>query len=147
MPTDFAIVGAGVAGTYVAWRIAEATQNNPKRPSIKVYEHAHREGGRLLTAKMPGMPFRAELGGMRYTADHILLSRLAKKLDLPSDEFKFETKFSFLRGKLYRDGEQPPYEIKGATAPIPFVKRAFVKALAEIELRAPDEKQAAVVTI
>jgi monoamine oxidase len=59
---DVAVVGGGVSGLYVAWRLlTEAGRKN-----VGVYEAGDEVGGRLLSVVPPEMPFMtAELGGMR----------------------------------------------------------------------------------
>lgn len=60
---DVAIVGAGVSGLYVAWRLL--TQGKATR--VAVFEADDRIGGRLLSTSPPGVPdMVAELGGMRF---------------------------------------------------------------------------------
>jgi monoamine oxidase len=59
---DIAIVGAGVSGLYVAWRLK--TQFPAK--TVVVFEASERLGGRLLSLRPPEIPnMVAELGGMR----------------------------------------------------------------------------------
>ncbi|MFY9826180.1 MAG: FAD-dependent oxidoreductase [Thermoanaerobaculia bacterium] len=134
---DYAIVGAGVAGTYTAWRIARA--QSPLRPRIRIFEALKKEGGRLVTAKIPGMPFYAELGGMRYIAGHIILASLAKELKLVSEEFKFDRKRLFLRGQLIKpDGNPDAYSLKSGTLPVNYLKRTLSTALSEMEFPSAD---------
>ena len=58
---DIAIIGAGVAGTYTAWRL----RNQGKK--ITVYEYSDRIGGRCYTVKFPGIPdVNKEMGAMRF---------------------------------------------------------------------------------
>ena len=58
---DIAIVGAGVAGTYTAWRL----RNQGKK--ITTYEYSDRIGGRCHTVKFPGIPdVNIEMGAMRF---------------------------------------------------------------------------------
>lgn len=66
LKVDVAVVGAGMAGAYTAWRLR---QSQPKK-RIALFEYSNRVGGRLYSVTMPGMPHvRAELGGMRYIPD------------------------------------------------------------------------------
>src|SRR5438445_6307850 len=88
--SDFVIIGAGIAGAYVAWRLATASsevfhrlipqQSGP--PNIEIFEASNRIGGRLQTEKLPGLPLRAELGGMRYTPKQVLFRKLVEILRL-----------------------------------------------------------------
>jgi cation diffusion facilitator CzcD-associated flavoprotein CzcO len=89
-PIDFAIIGGGIAGTYVAWRILNSNQASSKYPhrSIFLFEGTERIGGRLLTIEIPGTDsFLAEMGAMRYTNTHLLLKNLVRELDLSEYEF------------------------------------------------------------
>ena len=95
---DVAVVGAGVAGLYVAWRLlldpAYATK------SIALFDTAERVGGRILSVTMPDIPYVTELGAMRYLPDQILIRSLIEdRLQLEHSEFSFETRGYFLRGK------------------------------------------------
>lgn len=90
---DYAVIGAGIAGTYCAWRLQKALG---KKRKIVLFEHSNRIGGRLLTIRFPKSKLKAELGGMRYmpvqkvegtdeTIGHPIFSWLVEK------EFKLET--------------------------------------------------------
>lgn len=58
---DVTIVGAGIAGSYAAWRL----RNQDKK--ITIYEYSDRIGGRCHTIKFPGIPdVNIELGAMRF---------------------------------------------------------------------------------
>ena len=58
---DVAIVGAGIAGSYAAWRLRNRGQK------ITVFEYSDRIGGRCHTIKFPGIPdVNIELGAMRF---------------------------------------------------------------------------------
>ena len=58
---DVAIIGAGIAGTYAAWKLRYQNM------SITVYEYSNRTGGRLHTVHLPEAPdINVELGGMRF---------------------------------------------------------------------------------
>src|SRR6266487_1406215 len=81
---DLAVIGGGVAGTYVAF------QAGSKYPdwSIALFERSDRIGGRLLSVQPPGPEGRpAELGGMRYRADHRLVGALVRSLGLETRPF------------------------------------------------------------
>lgn len=94
---DVAVVGAGIAGAYSAWRLrgAEpgqlqeslraAAREQGGRLRVELFECDHRIGGRLYSKKMPlsgKLPSTdpltppdvedsvAELGGMRFTPEH-----------------------------------------------------------------------------
>ena len=60
---DVAIIGAGICGTYTAYRLRE------KYEKIGLFESTDRIGGRLYTAKLPN-GINVELGGMRFYDEH-----------------------------------------------------------------------------
>lgn len=91
---DIAIIGGGVSGIYTAWRLITS---DPKESGllskwksgdklrIAVFEGSDRIGGRLLSAKAPGMPdITCEIGGMRYVrnAQKIVTRLVEDKLGL-----------------------------------------------------------------
>ncbi len=58
---DVAIIGAGISGTYAAWRLRHTGRK------IGIFEQWDRIGGRIHTHRLPGMPeLHAELGAMYY---------------------------------------------------------------------------------
>ena len=58
---DVAIIGAGIAGSYSAWRLRNQGHK------ITVYEYSDRIGGRCHTVKFPHIPdVNIELGAMRF---------------------------------------------------------------------------------
>src|ERR1017187_1057889 len=74
---DVAIVGGGVSGLYSGWRLLTA----PNRPEkVHVFEMSDRIGGRLESIQLPGMHFHGELGGMRYTTQHQIVTALIEKV-------------------------------------------------------------------
>ena len=82
---DYAVVGGGIAGAYVAWRLATSSG----RPTVNLFEASDLLGGRLLTARMPGTELNVELGGMRYSKAQLLFSALIGELDLVSVPFHY----------------------------------------------------------
>ncbi|WAR18526.1 APLY-like protein [Mya arenaria] len=57
---DVAIIGAGISGSYAAWRLRDHNL------SISVYEYSNRVGGRFRTIRFPNSPdINVELGAMR----------------------------------------------------------------------------------
>lgn len=91
---DIAIVGGGVSGIYTAWRLATADLNQSPllknwakdgNLKIAVFEGSDRIGGRLLSAKAPGLPdIVCEIGGMRYVSptQYIIKSLVENELKL-----------------------------------------------------------------
>ncbi|CAN5843314.1 MAG: FAD-dependent oxidoreductase [Gemmatimonadetes bacterium] len=118
---DVAVVGGGVGGAYVAWRLmtsqpqqapqlaewAQARGNEQLR--IGLFEGSDRIGGRLLSVTPPGMPHVCcELGGMRYMSSQPLVRSLIenelrlKTRPLPVDE---PGNIAYLRGRHLRLSE------------------------------------------
>src|SRR4051812_25492331 len=96
---DVVVVGGGISGVYVAWRLKMA---DPGR-KIALCEMSDRIGGRLYSVTPPGMPHvRAEVGGMRFQAGHVLLTTLIEHLGLIVDRFLAGD----LRNLLYLRGKQ-----------------------------------------
>lgn len=122
---DIAIVGAGIAGVYCAWRLL---QDDPSR-NVVVFEAADHVGGRLLSVSPPDVPdMVAELGGMRILPSvQPLISNLIDALngeladnaqielyDFPVDE---PQNIAFLRNTHLRltdfteDPERVPFQL------------------------------------
>ncbi|XP_052083730.1 aplysianin-A-like [Mytilus californianus] len=80
---DIAIIGAGIAGTYAAWRLRQQNKR------ISIYEYSNRVGGRMYTVQFPAIPdINVELGGMRYLRrSHALLHETIQQLGLPIKRF------------------------------------------------------------
>jgi monoamine oxidase len=107
---DVAIVGAGIAGLYCAWRLLKADRTL----RVRIVEQSPRPGGRLMSVDLlrdAGAP-KVELGGMRFTDSQQLVNRLVR--DLAADEpraareltpvdFTFHTTLAFLRQKRVCD--------------------------------------------
>lgn len=124
MELDVAIVGAGVAGAYCAWRLQQELGADAK---IGLFEYSNRVGGRLFTVTMPGLPnVKAEVGGMRYIEEsHVLVARLIKHLGLPTMDFPMGSpdpkvgsrcNLLYLRGRHLRlhelsDATKVPYNL------------------------------------
>jgi len=107
---DFAIIGAGVSGTYCAWRLKKKF---PEK-NIVLFEYSNRIGGRLLTVKIEGVDVKAELGGMRYNPkQHKLFHKVVKELDLKTRPFPMGPKWdpsgdnnlAHFRGNFLRIGD------------------------------------------
>jgi len=80
---DVAIVGAGSAGTYLAYRLIQA------RPDwrIAIFERSTRIGGRLWSVKVDGLAHPIELGGMRYMSGHPLVQSVVDELGIETRAF------------------------------------------------------------
>jgi monoamine oxidase len=80
---DLAVIGAGVAGTSVARRVASA------RPgwSIGLFERSGRIGGRLRSRHFENAGHPIELGGMRYLTSQPVISGVVAELGLATHPF------------------------------------------------------------
>lgn len=126
---DVAVIGGGVSGAYVAWRLlGPDADNSPLLREhraarggaglrVGLFEQSDRIGGRLWSVAPPGMPHvRAELGGMRFKDDQILVTNLVDHLELPVTPFLSggEDNLYYLRGRRFRQSKEPkavPYAL------------------------------------
>jgi monoamine oxidase len=98
---DVAIVGAGVSGVYVGWRLLSARAAR----SVTIYEQSASAGGRLLSLQPPGLPgVWCELGGMRFTSNQPLVCGLIQQLELATHPFAVteDPNINYLRGVIVR---------------------------------------------
>ena len=100
---DLAVVGGGVAGSYVASFIRKA------RPdwSIALFERSSRIGGRLHSIHPPELTEPIELGGMRYLTDQTRMTALIDELGVQTRPFiaaEHEEDRLVLRGRSSRAG-------------------------------------------
>jgi len=93
---NIAIVGGGIAGLYAAWRIARSTIDT----HVDVFEADDRLGGRIWSETVPGVPFRAELGAMRFRSTHVLFRALLDELRIPTRAFDVRPPQLRVRGRL-----------------------------------------------
>src|SRR5215207_5268205 len=101
---DVVVVGGGVSGAYVAWRLLE---DDPSR-RVALCELSERIGGRLLSITPPGAPhLRAELGGMRLLNTQEQVARLIEHLGLTVDRFQMgDTRdLVYLRGRRWTQAD------------------------------------------
>lgn len=112
---DVAVIGAGAAGAYAAWRLLgpeagqsrmlrQLQQRRRGRLAVGLFEGSERIGGRLLSVTPPGMPhLRAELGGMRYLDSQPIIPELVKHLGLRSAPFPVDEpqNLAYLRGHRF----------------------------------------------
>jgi hypothetical protein len=128
---DVAIVGGGVTGVYIGWRMLTTNLNHSdvlsrlaeQRPdgklNVHLYELSHRIGGRLMSITPPEMPgFKAEFGGMRFLTTQRVVRSLVDKLDLQIRPFPVsgEDNIYYLRGRHLRqrefaDPDKVPYHL------------------------------------
>jgi monoamine oxidase len=124
-----AIVGAGVAGLYTAWRLLGCGQ---PPDGIAVFESSKRVGGRLFSVTMPGTSgIAAEFGGMRFLSSHALVTTVAATFGLEMREFPAGGPENIFhsRGKQWRAGD-----IANKLPDIPYRLRADELCLGPFEL-------------
>lgn len=102
---DLAVVGAGVAGSFVAHELSQARPNW----SIALFERTDRVGGRLHSVRIAGLDDPIELGGMRYYTSHRHVHDLITALEIPTHPFGVAAgpDRSVLRGR-FADGSGDP---------------------------------------
>ena len=130
---DFAVIGAGVAGTLAAYRLAARYPT----ASIAVFESRFRIGGRLWSVPVPPVENEvAELGGMRTPFQHQETLDLIAELGLTTHPAPAVAPGNFvrLRGTRLRRREvthagQFPYALRRDLAELP--PDAFFVRLAE----------------
>ncbi|XP_053391126.1 L-amino-acid oxidase-like, partial [Mercenaria mercenaria] len=105
---DTAIIGAGVTGSYAAWRLRE------RYLTISMYEYSNRIGGRCFTVQLPGIPdVNVEMGAMRFLPDeHPLVVKTVHHLGLEVVDFELgvgpsNDSLYYLRGKHMKYSELP----------------------------------------
>ncbi|MDA8020530.1 MAG: FAD-dependent oxidoreductase [Thermoanaerobaculia bacterium] len=134
---DVAIVGAGVAGCYAAYRIACATASDFRRGSVLgnlfelregklrvgLFDYSGRIGGRLLSPHVEGIPsYTSEFGGFRFNRRMHVVWDTAQHLGLTDEVFHFQgmpaqdQNVVYLRGKRLTQaevaaGENLPYNV------------------------------------
>jgi lysine 2-monooxygenase len=96
---DVAVIGAGVSGAYVGWRLLgpEAKHSGTLKElrrrrggslTVGLFESSERVGGRLFSVTPPDTPhLHAELGGMRYLSNQPVVADLVNHLGLRSGPF------------------------------------------------------------
>jgi protoporphyrinogen oxidase len=111
---DLAIVGAGVAGSAVSYRLA---QLHPEW-TIALFERSIRIGGRLFSATQGQDGVHVELGGMRFRPSQPNVAGLVRELGLETRPFRtaHEDNRFFLRGQAWRMVDGVPsglYRLEG----------------------------------
>ncbi|NBB93204.1 MAG: NAD(P)-binding protein [Gammaproteobacteria bacterium] len=109
------VVGAGVSGLYVAWRLLQAG-HDPSR--LTILEATDRIGGRLWSLRMqPDSSLPAELGGMFFNDQQPLVYGLCSRVfDLPRETVEPQPDFAWLRATRFRidrfsDPSVQPYKL------------------------------------
>ncbi|MDT5050892.1 MAG: hypothetical protein QOG75_6814 [Mycobacterium sp.] len=102
---DTAVIGGGIAGLYVAWRLADG---GVPPNQIAVFEATDRIGGRLLSVNMPGTNgLVAEFGGMRLLTSQRIISSLVQHLGIDVRPFPMggPENLVYLRGKRFTNAD------------------------------------------
>ena len=82
-PLDLAVIGAGTAGLYCAWRTSTGDWGASPPPRVGLFEASSRLGGRVYTVVPDGTrTLRGELGGIALMSGHSLLMGLVDHLGL-----------------------------------------------------------------
>jgi len=134
---DVAIVGGGVAGCYVAYRLlhgdidpdsplGQLKASNGGKLNVGLFEYSGRVGGRLLSAELPQeddpdkaigqgnkVPLRrySEFGGFRFQEQMHIVRDLATLLKLDNEPFPVDEppeNFVLLRDKRYKNCQLAP---------------------------------------
>ena len=138
-PVEIAIIGGGIAGVYLAWRIALDSSDNIK---ATLYESENqRLGGRIHSQEIPGLPFKAELGAMRFRLSHQILCALLSELGIPIRKFDVENPVYYIRGRRLTHSELKAGRCKSCGADTPFHLRPCEQDVSPSDLikRAVDE--------
>jgi monoamine oxidase len=155
---DVAVIGAGVAGVYAAWRLMHSGSESPvlkdlaaQRPDgrlrVAVFEYSDRIGGRLFSVRLPGVPhLPVELGGMRFLSSHRHVSTLVARFGLQYRELRVtdleKTNMYYLRGQHFtaadweRPAFAPPYRLERSER-----GRSPGQLLIEVALRYRDQAE------
>ncbi|HUL45157.1 MAG TPA: FAD-dependent oxidoreductase [Bacteroidota bacterium] len=108
--TKIAIVGGGIAGLYLAWRLRKSFDKD----EFIIFEKEDKFGGRILTLPLSQdetNPLPAELGAMRFTDRHVLFRNLIKagkafkgfsQLSFQEIECDYHTCY-YLRGRILHE--------------------------------------------
>ena len=120
---DIAVVGAGVAGCYTAWRLQTLAKeqlaagslllplfDGKDRLNVALFEYSDRIGGRLWSVALNGIPEEfAEFGGMRFYKQMHIVWNLIEKLGLASRAIPFPVgepqNVVYVRGQHLRKGD------------------------------------------
>jgi monoamine oxidase len=90
-PLDLAVVGAGTAGLYCAWRAVTGRplDGSAEPGDVALFEGSSRLGGRIRTVVPEGaQTLRGELGGIALMSGHELLMGLVEHLGLAREPLR-----------------------------------------------------------
>jgi protoporphyrinogen oxidase len=123
---DVAVVGGGIAGCYVAWRLRtldkqglsagsplSALLDSKERLDVGLFEYSDRLGGRLWSVALKDMPNEfTEFGGMRFYKEMHIVWNLIQRLGLEARAISFPVSepnnFVYIRGRHMRKQQQQP---------------------------------------
>ena len=91
-----AVVGGGIAGLYATYRLL---RHSKSQFEIQLFDSDRRLGGRIRSQEIPGIPFRAELGAMRFPTRHHLLVSLIEHLGIKTAKFDVGSSRLYVRGR------------------------------------------------
>jgi monoamine oxidase len=126
-----AIVGGGIAGIYTAWRLL---QDTGKAFEIHIYEKDSRLGGRIRSQTIPGIPFTAELGAMRFKPRHQLLNAVIDELGIKIRSFDFPPTVYYMRGRRLSSHELAAGRCDNCHGASPFQLREIERGKSPVEL-------------
>jgi monoamine oxidase len=114
-----AIVGAGVAGCYCAYRLSRAGVTEP----LDLFEASDRIGGRLWSVPLDGVAGSpAEIGGMFFSdLQENTFGLITQELNLPHAPVNWTRRHQYLRGLYlddasYANGAAIPFHLTGEEA-------------------------------
>src|SRR5215204_4257288 len=116
---SIAIVGGGIAGLYAAWRML---QTDPEC-TVCLFEADDLLGGRIKSVSVPGIPFKAELGAMRFRSNHLLLRSLLDELRIPTRRFDVRPPRLKVRGRSLSAKELADGSCRHCGAGAPYLLR------------------------
>lgn len=126
-----AIVGGGISGLYTAWRLL---QDQEQSYEVHLFEMDSRVGGRIRSEPIPGIPFLAELGAMRFRTRHQILNSLVRELGIPTCSFDLPSPVYHLRGRRLTVEELSSGVCDRCKAGHPFLLREVERGKSPVEL-------------
>lgn len=99
---DIAIIGAGVAGLYAAWRLTN--DSSYSNAHIAVFEGSDRTGGRLWSVDLQDeTAIPAELGGMFFSDSQPFVYQLSTNVfNLETQPISPRPDFAYVRGERFK---------------------------------------------
>jgi len=126
-----AIVGGGIAGLYASWRLL---QDRTNAFEIHLFERDDHVGGRIHSVDIPGIPFLAELGAMRFRPRHQLLNSILGQLDIPKTTFDLPQPAFHFRGRSLSIQELTAGTCDRCNAASPFMLRENERGVSPVDL-------------